>query len=639
MSTPDDKVRAVSDPTSPDYDPDSPHYDVTADSSSPFYVGPIENTALSGDQIRDLVTMFANPLTAELSERDRDAIIQKMYSDTLVNARDGLDEGLELRPRDEPPRTLWENASHEYMDVIINTDADSAAIAETSEEWVRLGNELALHQRAIAEAIEDSMGNWSGEGGDAAREHLAEVARWLGRTAQGSVLTGRQQQIHSQTLNETQKQMAANPPVHFSLEEANATLQQITEPVQYAQAASQVIATMEAQRAARDQAARLMKQFDDTIGAAVDMPYFTPPPKLAAGGGSAASGGSAPLSGRRMDAMRAETEPHLQARKLGTVDGADVGLSDRSSTALADGNGVGLPDNAVTGFDPATSGSGDFGPGSTPAMPAALAFDGPAGGSMPGVSGQQTPGHYTPPKLEVPEIPSGGTIPGAPLSTGGGLPGVPDLPEYELPDQSGTTISSYTPPEIQQSGTGRVVPGMPMSSHLPGDSLNQRFGPGAGPYPGGPPGTIPPLGPTTASSPSQKPGGFGGGGGVGGIGVGGVGVGGGVGGGAPGGVPGGGAGGGGAAGGGAPGQHSAAMRGPGTAADAAMRAAQQAQGQGVRGGAMPMAGGMPAGGARQQEDDKEHRVAAYLTDEDGIFSPEEVIAPPVIGDWSNKDWK
>lgn len=55
---------------------------------------------------------------------------------------------------------------------------------------------------------------------------------------------------------------------------------------------------------------------------------------------------------------------------------------------------------------------------------------------------------------------------------------------------------------------------------------------------------------------------------------------------------------------------------------------------------MPMAGGMPpVGGARQQEDDKEHRVAAYLTDEDGIFSPEEVIAPPVIGDWSNKDWK
>ncbi len=164
MSTPDDKVRAVSDPTSPDYDPGSPHYDVTADSSSPFYVGPLEDTALSGDQIRHWVTMFASPLIEQLSERDKDAVIQKLYSDTLVNARDGLDEGLELRPRGEPPRTLWENASHEYMVEVLNTDADSAAIAETSEEWVRLGNELALHQKAIAEAIEDSMGNWSGEG-------------------------------------------------------------------------------------------------------------------------------------------------------------------------------------------------------------------------------------------------------------------------------------------------------------------------------------------------------------------------------------------------------------------------------------------------------------------------------------------
>ncbi len=446
------------------------------------------------------------------------------------------------------------------------------------------------------------------------------MARWLGRTAQGAVLTGRQQQIHSQTLNETQKQMAANPPVHFSLEEANATLQQITDPVQYAQAAGQAIATMEAQRAAREQAARLMKQFDDTIGEAVDMPYFTPPPKLATGGGAAASAGYAPLGGQRMDAMRAETEPHLQARKFGTGDGADAGLSGAGN--------VGLPGDAATEFDPAASNSG--GPGSTPAMPTPLAFDGPAGGSMPGAAGQQIPGHYTPPELQVPDLPAGGTVPGAPLPTGGGLPGVPDLPGYELPDQSGTTVSSYTPPEIPQSSTGRVTPGMPGSPHLPGDSLNQRFGPGSGPYPGGPPGAIPPLGPTTVSSPGQKLGGFGGGG------VGG----GGVGGGAPGGIPGGGAGGGGASGGGAPGQNSAAMRGPGTAADAAMRAAQQAQGQGIRGGAMPMAGGMPpVGGARQQEDDKEHRVAAYLTDEDGIFSPEEVIAPPVIGDWSNKDWK
>ncbi|WP_433407972.1 hypothetical protein ACQPZU_16500 [Saccharomonospora azurea] len=624
MSTPDDKVRAVSDPTSPDYDPDSSYYDVTADSSSRFYVGPVGDEALSGDDIRSAATVLAqlfSPVPG--NEQVQDAIVQATYSATLKSFRDGLGDGLDLRPKDEPPNTLWDNASHEYMVEVLNTNADSAAIAETSEEWVRFGNELSLHQKAVAEAIEDSMGDWAGEGGDAAREHLAEVARWLGRTAQGSVLTGRQQQIHSQTLNETQKQMAANPPVDFSVEAAHANLLRTVDPVSYGMYLPVVAAKAEEQRAAREQAARLMKQFDATIGEATDMPYFTPPPKLGGGGGGGASpgGGEQPLSPLTMMSRG------LPGKTVGSAENTVENTAEHAAeheVALGAPR-VGPDGSPVSAYEPhapyGAGGSGGVGV--------------PGGQAYPG-AGQQ--GQYVPPPVQVPDLPSGGAAPGGQSFAPGD---VPPLPQYEVPDYSGTSPSTftapstYTPPELSP-GSNRV-PGMsvPPVPNFPNDPASQRFGPPAA-FPPGAPGTVPPL---DSGAPRPKMPGIGGGVG-GGAGGGAAGLPGGVGGGAAGGgaAGGGAAGGGAASGGSAAGQNSAALRGPGGAADAAMRAAQQ--GPGARGAAMPMAGGMPpAGGARQQEGDNEHRVAGYLTDEDGLFNPEEVVAPPVIGDWSNKDWK
>ena len=95
------------------------------------------------------------------------------------------------------------------------------------------------------------MDSWQGDAGDAARSHLAGVSKWLGTTAQGVALTGRQQEIHSQTLNETMKQMEANPPVRFSATEANARLAGIVDPTAYA-------AQFAALKAAK---ARLLKSF------------------------------------------------------------------------------------------------------------------------------------------------------------------------------------------------------------------------------------------------------------------------------------------------------------------------------------------------------------------------------------------
>jgi hypothetical protein len=42
----------------------------------------------------------------------------------------------------------------------------------------------------------------------------------------------------------------------------------------------------------------------------------------------------------------------------------------------------------------------------------------------------------------------------------------------------------------------------------------------------------------------------------------------------------------------------------------------------------------------KKEDDKEHKSADYLeSDDPNFFAGEEAVAPPVIGDWKNQDWK
>ncbi|MBK1783345.1 hypothetical protein [Prauserella cavernicola] len=670
MSKSAESAAAVSDPASEDYDPNSPHYDVTIDSSSPFYVGAIdEDDARSGDDIRAEIVQEVedDPLANALSDKEKDKEIQSRYADAIADNQQGLDEGLELRQAGERPSTVWDNATHEQMVEVLSSDADSSAIAETSEEWVQLGNDLTLHQRAVAEAIDDSMGNWTGEGGNAAREHLAGVAKWLGSTAQGAVLTGRQQQIHSQTLNESQKQMAANPPVEFSVQEANASLMQMTNPVQYAMAATVAMRTMQEQKAAREQAARIMTQFDDTVGTAVDMPLFSPPPKLASatatpqlqgtpmGGGAGGQGdvqqptpfnvASRPGADGATDQLGGpdgmggpgglgEDGQFNQFGEGGEFGGGGPGGQGLPPGVDAQGNPLNMPEMPGAdgqGLPPGSIPPGGMPPGGMP--PGGMPPGGIPGGGLPGGGNftdqthqSSTPTMPTPPPLKVPDGPGGynpgGFNPGNPGNIGNNPGNMPNFP-------GSTTPTGYKPPDPSKFDPGKFDPGKTPGYNKPstigwnggvnGDGISNRLGGLDG---GG--------GKGSGALPK-----FGGGGGVGAAGVGGLGA----------GLGGGGAAGGGAGAGGpqTPGQVSGAAKGlagGGAAGAGPAGAGAGAAGAGARGmaGGMGM-GGMGGGGAgRQKEEDKEHRVAAYLESEENIFAGENAIAPPVIGDWkANKD--
>ncbi|MEC3980720.1 hypothetical protein [Amycolatopsis sp. H20-H5] len=597
-------AQSVSDPSSPDYDKHSPLYDVTADSSSAYYVGPLVGDAQSGDEIRSGAAaqvdheIASGWLGSVVDPMTKDSHVQWLYQQRLDQAKQGLDQGLTIRDSGGAPHTLWANASHEQMNAAISQNANSATVAESSEEWVRLGNELATHQKNLASAISASSGDWQGGGGDAAREHLAKVGQWLGSTAKGATLTGRQQQIHSQTLNETQKQMAANPPVRFSVQDANARLQQITDPVQYAAQASQDMQTYRAQQAARDHAAGIMSQFDDTIGSAIATPAFPPPPKLPGSPSGGASGGGAGGDG-----------------------GAPAGSADAASARQQP-----LPDGS-----PAVPG-GD-GPGGSKAV-AFETGDGPGGGSGSGGHGSGGSGSGG---ANMPPL----TMPGG---SGGGSPsgfGSPGLPQH---DES-TKSAGYVPAAATANPPGFTVPDLPQGGSTTGGQARPGFTP--------PSFTPPPFTPATGGSGSSLGGGIGRGGGIngdsissrlsGGSGSGSAG--------GLGGLRGGGLGAGGSGAGGTGGFRTGGVASgglpPGAGAGAAAEAEALAARNGVAGAAgkggaagSPMGGGMGGGRGGKKEDDAEHRLADYLeSDDPDLFSAEEAIAPPVIGDWKNKDWK
>ena len=93
----------VSDPQSPDYDPRSPFYDVTADSSSKYYVGPLASDARSGNELREQAAKEVDDEIAHgwlgkaVDPAIKDKKVQELYERNLEDARQGLDEGLAIR--------------------------------------------------------------------------------------------------------------------------------------------------------------------------------------------------------------------------------------------------------------------------------------------------------------------------------------------------------------------------------------------------------------------------------------------------------------------------------------------------------------------------------------------------------------
>ncbi|QFU91645.1 PPE domain-containing protein [Amycolatopsis sp. YIM 10] len=510
-------------------------------------------------------------------------------------------DGLELRPSGGAPATVWDNVSHEEMIAAISTNANPAAVAEAAEEWIGVGDELILHERALTAAIEDSTGDWRGAAGDTARHQLAEVGRWLDSTARGARLTGGQQRIHAEALEETRKRMAANPPVRFSAAEANAQLRQITDPVEYARKIEADRKTYEAQQVARAEAARIMTQFDRSLGETVATPVFAAPPKL--------PGTAAAREGGEVARLRSHDAPAAAGVHKGSDDRIGAApdshrVADVTSTAgfapaaasLAGQPGVpgqaGVPGQlGQPGVPAQPSMPGQSGVPGVPSQPGVLGQAGvPGQPGVPGVSGQ-------PGMLGQPGVPGVPGVSGQP-----GVPGQPTGPDQSrVPGQPGVPVQ---PGVVAQPGVP-VLPGGPpgppgaqpftQAAHAADASVkpdSAASSAAAGRIPPMPPGEpVRPHGPGGIVQPTTGP---------------------------------------------SPGSGGAARGRVRRRGDSDERRSPVPQNE-ERGAPPPMGG--PLGAGRRPVEDEEYGLADYLEADPELFEGEQAIAPPTIGDWKNKNWK
>ena len=585
----------------------------------------------------------------------------------------GASEGLELRPSTGVPSTVWDNVSHQEMMTAISTDANPAAVAESAREWLRVAEELVEHERALARAIDQSRGDWRGAGGDAVRRHLTAVGQWLGTTARGAQLAGRQQLLHALALEETRKRMAGNPPVEFSAEAANERLQHITDPVAYARQLAEDTRTRQAQQAAHAEAVRIMTEFDRTLAQAVVTPFFAAPPELpgvsarrpgGSGEATAVQSGHAVELGAEVTAQPGPAgtpapiaaaftaEPGGAPEVSGRPDAAEPGAGGPDGTAAKPGAVPPIPPPAAVpasgtpltsrsdlpaaaGIPPGAPPDSTVASGAVPPVPPANPVAASAFGGVPPDSA--TASRAVPPVPPpggfggVPPVPPPGVVGGVPSGSKVASRGVPPIPPEStvasragvppiLPDSTGANRAGAVPPIPPANPvTGSAFGGVP-SSRPDGKAGPGRIPPPGSTAAGGSAGRVAPSGPVPrpagpgAVPPVPSPGAVFGG-----------------------------------LRGGRPRGDSLRPGGPRVPepsgavpaddpADTPATPGVPGVPAGQQGTQAPMAGVPRAGG--KPAEDEEHRVADYLEADPELFAAEQPIVPPTLGDWKkNKNWR
>jgi hypothetical protein len=190
-------------------------------------------------------------------------------------------------------RDPWELLSHQDMMAAIRTNAHPGVVHVVGDVWGQFAELVDSVHQQLGQAVDASDQHWQGAASEAARGGLHQVADWLRGVADGATTIGRQQHEHAEMLAETQRQMEANPPVEFDVRQANAELQQITDPAEFAKKAASDQATMAKQADAHQRAVELMTAYDDYLEGA-QAPSSAPVPSAPPGATNSSADSSAP---------------------------------------------------------------------------------------------------------------------------------------------------------------------------------------------------------------------------------------------------------------------------------------------------------------------------------------------------------
>lgn len=381
-----------------------------------------------------------------------------------------LAAGVDTRSAPGIPTTNYMSSSHDALHAMVKQDVDPSLSQQRSDAWINTGNGMVDHQQDIVGAIGKSESGWRGNGGDAARQFMADIANYIGKAGQSAQLAGKQESLHSQALSTASNAMP--DPIHFDPAAANADLNNTTDPFEYVAKYAKYEATYEASEQAHQQAADVVSTYDQNLRGASTLPSFDTPPQM---GGS--NPGQPKNPGDGGDSRNGGNQPGGGGHVTGGPGGGTGGTPGQGSPfAPGGGSGTGMPGGGGVGSGSGTGGGshGGLNPGGGTGVGTGTGTGG--SGTGPGGTGGQS---YIPGVGGGP----GGLNPGGPTNFGGGdgFPMAPMGGGFTNFDQDSTYGggSGSGPGGKYGSGTGFGGSGSGTGSNSRG------FGPGGGSGVGG----------------------------------------------------------------------------------------------------------------------------------------------------------
>ncbi|MBP2322170.1 hypothetical protein JOF56_002555 [Kibdelosporangium banguiense] len=228
-----------------------------------------------------------------------------------------------------PVGVLYENVDHPSLKAMVTEGVDPAQVGTIASNWQQAGSRLTQFQDDVTGAINTSRAEWQGDAGEAARQFMADVGRWIGDAGRGAKLAGDQAAKQSEALAAAKNAMPE--PVAFDVDAANAELRQITDPVQLISRYAEHMKAYAAQQAAQRRAAEVVTAYDAALAESGTMPAFSPPPAMA--GSENVRTNVPPMPRSSTDAPAGSTSPQSAS---GTAPMSVTSKTSESTPASAD---------------------------------------------------------------------------------------------------------------------------------------------------------------------------------------------------------------------------------------------------------------------------------------------------------------
>jgi hypothetical protein len=186
---------------------------------------------------------------------------------------------VELRPAPPMPVENYLAHPHSALAPMLTSGADPDEVGRRADLYTETGTALLGFRDAVRAAIDDSDADWQGAAGDAARRFLADTGDWAARTGHSAHHAGTRFADHADALATARAAMPAERP--FDYDAAMSDLRATTDPIAFATKAAGYAEDYRQSRAAHEEAARVLAEYDRRLAAASDLPAFPPPPSAA----------------------------------------------------------------------------------------------------------------------------------------------------------------------------------------------------------------------------------------------------------------------------------------------------------------------------------------------------------------------